>query len=221
MAEVARSARLSLLRGLLEQARFTSQQELSAALAAEGVSVSQPTLSKDLVSLGAMRRRADDGTLVYAIDDRPQGAALVQLARLCSEMLQSIRDAGNQIVLHTPPGAAQYFAAAMDTARLPGAMGTIAGDDTVLVIATDDAVARRLVTTLSEMTRTGKPHTTGERSERNRPGPAVGRTVRRRSQRGNVRAQQVHPVRLAARAARHRRFPGPRQGPARRRSPDR
>lgn len=159
MAEFSRSARLSLLRGLLEQARFNSQQELSHALREDGVHVSQSTLSKDLVALGAMRRRADDGSLVYAINDdvEPQAAALAKLARLCSEMLQTIRTTGNQIVLRLPPGAAQYFAATFDAVRMPGAMGTIAGDDTVLVIATDAAATGRLVTTLSDMTRTGKP----------------------------------------------------------------
>ncbi|TRY19066.1 arginine repressor [Tessaracoccus rhinocerotis] len=159
MADVSRSARLSLLRGLLEQARFTSQQELSQELGSDGVRVSQSTLSKDLVTLGAMRRRAEDGSLVYALGDDadPQATALVKLARLCSEMLQSIRYAGNQIVLRTPPGAAQYFAATLDGVRLPGVMGTIAGDDTVLVISTTGVATQKLVATLSDMTRTGKP----------------------------------------------------------------
>jgi len=156
----SRAARLSLLRGLLEQERFTSQQELSQALAADGVTVSQSTLSKDLVALDAMRRRAADGRLVYALsdDEAPQSAAVAKLARLCSEMLQSIRSTGNQIVLRTPPGAAQYFAATLDATRRPGMIGTIAGDDTVLVIGADEPAAARLVTGLSEMTRTGKPH---------------------------------------------------------------
>lgn len=156
----SRPARLSLLRALLEEERFASQQELSQALACDGVTVSQSTLSKDLVALGAMRRRAGDGSLVYALsdDEAPQNAAVAKLARLCSEMLLSIRSTGNQIVLRTPPGAAQYFAATLDTTRLPGMIGTIAGDDTVLVIGADDRTAARLVTGLSEMTRTGKPH---------------------------------------------------------------
>lgn len=159
MAEVSRSARLSLLRGLLGEARFTSQQELSQELASDGVRVSQSTLSKDLVALGAMRRRAEDGSLVYALGDdaAPHTAALAKLARLCSEMLQTIRSTGNQIVLRTPPGAAQYFAATMDGVRLPGVMGTIAGDDTVLVITTTAAATEKLVASLSDMTRTGKP----------------------------------------------------------------
>lgn len=159
MSEVSRPARLSLLRQLLEAGEYTSQQELGAALVADGVAVSQSTLSKDLVTLGAVRRRSADGSLVYAlaVDGDHPAAALEKLARLCTEMLQSLQAAGNQIVLRTPPGAAQYFAASLDVARLPGAMGTIAGDDTVLVIATDDEWAGRIVSALAEMTRTGKP----------------------------------------------------------------
>lgn len=154
-----RAARLSKLRGLLEQARFTSQQELADELATDGISVSQSTLSKDLVELGAMRRRSNEGSLVYALgdDEAPQGAAEAKLARLCAEMLQSTRQAGNQIVLRTPPGAAQYFAASLDATRLPGVVGTIAGDDTVLVIGADQSAAEAVNTALSDMTRTGRP----------------------------------------------------------------
>lgn len=165
MSEVARSARLSLLRHLLEEARYGSQQELSAALEADGVTVSQSTLSKDLVTLGAVKRRADDGSLVYtpAPDGEAASAAVEKLARLCSELLQSLQSAGNQIVLRTPPGAAQFLAASLDAARLAGVMGTIAGDDTVLVIATDEEAASRIVAVVSDMTRTGKPGSTDGR----------------------------------------------------------
>lgn len=156
--QVPRQARLSLLRGLLAEGRYGSQQELADALAGHDVAVSQSTLSKDLVELGAMRRRADDGGLVYALgQDEPQLQAAERLARLCSEMLQSIRSAANQLVLRTPPGAAQYFAAALDAARLPGVIGTIAGDDTILVIGADEDEAERIGAALSDMTRTGRP----------------------------------------------------------------
>ena len=150
---------MARLRSLLQEERFVSQQELADALAGEGIAVSQSTLSKDLVELGAIRRRTEDGSLVYALDDEegPQSSAKVKLARLCVEMLQSISHAGNQIVLKTPPGAAQYFASALDISRLVGVMGTIAGDDTVLVIGTDEPAAKDIVAALSEMARSGRP----------------------------------------------------------------
>lgn len=161
MADVARPARLSRLRELLREERHASQQDLSDALAFDGITVSQSTLSKDLVAVGAIRRRAADGALVYALDsdgDVP-GIALEKLARLAAELVQSIQPAGNQVVLRTPPGAAQFFAASLDATRLSGVVGTIAGDDTVLMIAADEARAAEVIATISDMIRTGRPNT--------------------------------------------------------------
>lgn len=158
MANPTRAGRLATLRQLLAEARYTSQAELADALAAQGIVVSQPTLSKDLLELGAVRQRAVGGALVYAAPGADgEEAALDKLARLCAELLQSIRYAGTQILVKTPPGAAQYFASYLDLAGLPGVLGTIAGDDTVLVIATDAEAATQTVGRISEMTRTGRP----------------------------------------------------------------
>lgn len=158
MPKLTRVGRLATLRQLLAEARYSSQAELVEALAAQEITVSQSTLSKDLLELGAVRQRAPGGALVYAAAGEEGGEASVEkLARLCSELLQAIRHAGTQILIKTPPGAAQYFASYLDLAVLPGVLGTIAGDDTVLVIATDDEAANRTVATISEMTRTGKP----------------------------------------------------------------
>ncbi len=158
MSDVTRAGRLATLRQLVNEARYASQADLIEALAAEGISVSQPTLSKDLLVLGAVRQRASDGSLVYAAgSDEDRGVTMDKLARLCAEMLQSLRSAGNQIVLKVPPGAAQYFAASLDAAALAGVMGTIAGDDTLLVIATDEAAADEVVLRISEMTKSGRP----------------------------------------------------------------
>ena len=146
------------MRQLLGEAKYTSQAELMDALAAHGITVSQPTLSKDLLELGAVRQRAVGGALVYApAAEAGEEAALEKLARLCAELLQSIRHAGTQILVKTPPGAAQYFASYLDLAALSGVLGTIAGDDTVLVIATDADAAGRTVGVISEMTKTGRP----------------------------------------------------------------
>lgn len=165
---MARAARLSRLRDLLGQERHTSQQELGSALASDDILVSQSTLSKDLVAVGAIRRRAADGALVYALGDDGDVAGLAQekLARLAAELVQSIQGSGNQIVLRTPPGAAQFFAASLDAARIPGVMGTIAGDDTILLIAEDAERAVDVIASLTTMARTGKPHGYQASSER-------------------------------------------------------
>lgn len=161
MADMARPARLARLRELLAQECHTSQQELGAALASDDIQVSQSTLSKDLVAVGAIRRRITDGALVYALgnDGDVAGIALEKLARLAAELVLSIQSTGNQVVLRTPPGAAQFFAASLDTARLQGVMGTLAGDDTVLVITHDEDRAVQVIGAISDMARTGKPHT--------------------------------------------------------------
>lgn len=85
MAEVPRSGRLATLRQLLAEGRYASQAELSEALAGHGISVSQSTLSKDLVTLAAIRQRTADGSLVYALSPEEHEDAVVQrLAQLCS-----------------------------------------------------------------------------------------------------------------------------------------
>jgi len=154
MADVSRAGRQATLRQLLGEARYTSQSELSDALAQQGIVVSQSTLSKDLVALGASRRRASDGSLVYVLQPHDHAAA-EKLARLCGELLQSLHIAQNQIVLRTPPGAAQYFGSALDRGAIDGVVGTIAGDDTVLVIARDAEAAEHVASELSFMTKTG------------------------------------------------------------------
>lgn len=148
--QLSRAARQALVQSVIETHPVSSQTELADLLAGEGVHVTQGTISKDLLELRAIRQRDSDGALRYVIpDDEPLGeqSHLTRLARLCNEMLLDTVLAGNLIVAHTPAGAAQYFASAIDKASLPGVVGTIAGDDTVLLIATDgqggaDVVAR-------------------------------------------------------------------------------
>lgn len=123
---------------------MASQGELLSLLADDGISVTQATLSRDLVELGAVKVRQGRG-LVYALpalggDPTPRPAqdaeeVSAKLGRLCEELLVSARAVGNQVVLRTPPGAAQYLASAIDRSDSPAVLGTIAGDDTILVIA--------------------------------------------------------------------------------------
>ena len=154
-----KAARHALITRLLGRSPIRSQGELAAALADEGVQVTQATLSRDLVELRAVRIRAVDGTLTYAIpgeggDRTPVPAETdeqlaTRLARLCAELLVTAESSGNLVVLRTPPGAAQFLASAIDHSVLLGVMGTIAGDDTVLVIGAEPdggaAVAQRFL----------------------------------------------------------------------------
>jgi transcriptional regulator of arginine metabolism len=121
-----------------------SQAELGALLAADGLVVTQATLSRDLDELGAIKVRNGPGGLVYALpgeggDRSPRGpggeeALDARLARLCEELLVSAEGSANLVILRTPPGAAQLLASAVDHSVLPDVLGCVAGDDTVLVI---------------------------------------------------------------------------------------
>ncbi|SDS60421.1 transcriptional regulator, ArgR family [Paraoerskovia marina] len=139
-----RAARHARIVELVRRGEIHSQAELARSLAAEGVSVTQATLSRDLVDLQAEKVRLPSGALAYAVPgeggDRSVRAGTdaeyvaARLARLCGELLVSAEASGNQVVLRTPPGGAQYLASAIDHSVLAGILGTIAGDDTVLVI---------------------------------------------------------------------------------------
>jgi transcriptional regulator of arginine metabolism len=132
---------------LLSRHAVRSQSELAELLAGAGVHVTQGTLSRDLVELDAVRVRDSRGSLVYAVPGeggdrtaRPavdSATAEQRLARLCGELLVSAEASANLVVLRTPPGAAQFLASALDKAELTAVLGSIAGDDTVLVISRD------------------------------------------------------------------------------------
>ena len=160
-APITKSARQRQIVDLLESRGVRSQNELAELLSAAGVSVTQATLSRDLLDLDAVKVRTPQGQLVYAVPAeggdrtpvlaRETAASGTRLARLASELLVSAEASGNLVVLRTPPGAAQFLASALDKAELDGVLGTIGGDDTVMVIgrgttqADGEALARRLV----------------------------------------------------------------------------
>jgi transcriptional regulator of arginine metabolism len=153
-----KAARQALVTSLLARQQVRSQVELAELLAAEGVTVTQATLSRDLVELQAVKVR-HQGALVYAVPVEGGGRATQQaestevlaarLARLCEELLVTAEASGPLVVLRTPPGAAQFLASAIDHSVLPGVLGTIAGDDTVLIIAREpesgSSVAQRFL----------------------------------------------------------------------------
>ena len=129
-----------------------SQSELAALLADDGVDVTQATLSRDLEELGAVKLRgADGGGGVYVVPEdgspvRGVSGGTERVSRLLSELLVSTDASANLAVLRTPPGAAHYLASAIDRACLPEVVGTVAGDDTILVIAREPMTGAQLAT---------------------------------------------------------------------------
>jgi transcriptional regulator of arginine metabolism len=175
----SRTARHRRIVELLETRRVRSQGELAQLLADDDVRVTQTTLSRDLDELGAVRIRDGDG-LVYAVpaeggDPRPRLAPvdgdpagrLPRLSRLAAELLVSADASANLVVLRTPPGGAQLLASAVDRAGLTEVLGTIAGDDTVLLVTAGPDGGAALAERLLRLTRanadagTSKPRARG------------------------------------------------------------
>jgi transcriptional regulator of arginine metabolism len=149
----SRAVRQDKIVSILAGRPVRSQAELAAALEASGMSVTQATLSRDLDELGAVKLRSPDGGLpVYVVpeDGSPLTARTIaddppaRLARLLGELLVSAEASANLVMLRTPPGASNFLAIALDRARLPGVLGTVAGDDTILVVARDPTGGEQL-----------------------------------------------------------------------------
>lgn len=159
-----KAARQQLIVELLSNQTVHSQTEFVDLLEARGVTATASTVSRDLDDLDAVRVRNADGSLVYALpvqgaDGEPQhtrgtpAQAQTKLARVLRELLVSVEASANLVVLHTPPGAAQFLASALDQANLAEVLGTIAGDDTILMIARDPAGGEALANDLSQRAR--------------------------------------------------------------------
>jgi transcriptional regulator of arginine metabolism len=135
---------------LLESHAVPSQGRLVELLAAEGVVATQATVSRDLEELGAVKVRVSGGDTVYAVPELPrdQVAPEDHLRRVFSDWVVEVGVSANLIVLRTPPGSAHVVGSALDRSAMPELLGTVAGDDTVLLVVAEHAtgaeVAMRL-----------------------------------------------------------------------------
>lgn len=156
-----RTARQSAIQEVLSQYVITSQQQLAAVLASQHIEVTQATLSRDLDEMHAMKVRNADGGISYTVPGLQDGPALGALpeseesvplraemskveqhmSRVLSGLVTSVASAQNLVIVHTPSGAAQYVASVLDRQPIPGILGTIAGDDTVMAITSDSDTA--------------------------------------------------------------------------------
>jgi transcriptional regulator of arginine metabolism len=180
----SKAARRDRILEMIMTGKIRSQVELTELLIAEGFLVTQATVSRDLDDLGINKIRNESGLLAYTISQNQTRAEdpLIQVARIAQDLLISAESSANLVVLRTPPGGSQLLASALDraisTGDLPEMLGTVAGDDTVLVITrTGDGGQSAAVHILKLAEGVGKPssenlepmfNTLGKQTERKR-----------------------------------------------------
>jgi transcriptional regulator of arginine metabolism len=133
--------RQATIRELVEREAITSQEQLRTMLHARGIDATQATLSRDIRELGLVKRTSDGAYRSAAAANRDAAHAEPGLVRAVVEYLRSQEVVGHMIVLKTDPGQAQTLAVAIDRVHVPDIAGTIAGDDTILVICRTPAGA--------------------------------------------------------------------------------
>lgn len=147
---LSRAARQHRIIQILERQPVTSQQMLVELLAEGGVDATQATVSRDLDEIGAVKVRAAGGESVYAVPDLPRDRVAPEehLRRVLGEWVVEVTSSANLAVVRTPPGSAHVVASALDRAGLAEILGTVAGDDTLVVVAVEEvggaALAERL-----------------------------------------------------------------------------
>ncbi len=138
---------------LIEQHAVTNQPQLVELLAEEAITATQATVSRDLDDLGAIKVRVPGGATVYAVPEfvPERVAPLDQLRRVMGEWVAEVTHSGNLVVVRTPPGCAHVVASALDRSGFDGLLGTVAGDDTMLCVATEAVGGAELAAGLRDL----------------------------------------------------------------------
>jgi transcriptional regulator of arginine metabolism len=141
MATLGKPQRQHRVARLLEDQAVSSQAQLVELLAADGIVATQATVSRDLEELGAVKVRIPGGAMAYAIPEHAKDSRAPDdhLRRVMGEFVVDVAWSGNLVLLRTPPGSAHVVASALDRAGLPEVLGTVAGDDTLLLVCAEGA----------------------------------------------------------------------------------
>jgi transcriptional regulator of arginine metabolism len=203
-----KAARHAALTALLRTRSLTGQAAVQEALHAKGFDATQATISRDLDEVGAVKVRGDDGRLVYALPEplAADGVDEAELRQVLVLSLSAIIPTGNLVVVRTPPGHANLLASTLDRAGLPGLAGTVAGDDTVLLVCTERTSGRAIARQLSTLATQAGADPTGNGEQ---PDPPGGQTPPPRTPPvGQLGAVCLPVGRTSAPTRRRRRRPG-------------
>jgi transcriptional regulator of arginine metabolism len=150
---MSKAARHQLIEALIRKHEIATQDKLRELLANAGFEITQATLSRDLDELNAIKVSGKKFASVYAlagvansfVEVTPDTKISQQLSKVAVEVVTGVECALNQVVVHTRPGAAHYLASAIDKNLSKQILGSIAGDDTVLIITRSDVAAKGLM----------------------------------------------------------------------------
>jgi transcriptional regulator of arginine metabolism len=136
---------------LIEKYQIETQEELADRLKEHGMDVTQATISRDIKELRLIKVMVDDDHYKYAPVSHTEGSITNKLLTIFTESFVRCDYANNIVVVKTLPGMAQASASAVDSLKWPEIVGTIAGDDTILIVCRAELIAEELVNKLSKM----------------------------------------------------------------------
>ena len=146
-----KNARQTAILSIIEQYDVETQEELAGRLKDMGIVVTQATVSRDIKELRLLKVLSGSGGYKYATADKAEHGLSERFVRMFRDSVLSINFAGNIVVVKTLAGSANAAAEAIDSMHLPEILGTMAGDNTILVIVHNDAEAAQIVKRFQDM----------------------------------------------------------------------
>lgn len=148
-----KSVRHSIISEIIESRDVETQEELAQALKERGINVTQATVSRDIKELRLLKILSEKGKYKYATVDKAEKSMTDRLIRIFSESVMSVNGAVNLIVVKTLPGSANAACEAIDALRWPEVLGTLAGDNTILIVLNSEDCREAVIERFLGMTR--------------------------------------------------------------------
>ena len=143
--------RQRLIADFIDSEIVSSQNQLKGLLKKNDIKITQATLSRDLNELGAIKKRLKNGRLIYVLPKNQDNNAQVKIAKKALEdFVLDVEPVSNQVVVKTTTAAAQVIAESIDNLYIDNIVASIAGDNVVLIISTDESKAREVAKTIED-----------------------------------------------------------------------
>lgn len=143
--------RQRLIADFIDSESVSSQNQLKGLLKKNNIHITQATLSRDLNELGAIKKRLKNGRLIYVLPNNQDNNAQLKIAQKALEdFVLDVEPVSNQVVVKTTTAAAQVIAESIDNLYIDNIVASIAGDNVVLIISTNESKAREVAKTIED-----------------------------------------------------------------------